>query len=92
MTTKNSVKNYATVKAAAATTATAKAAGKTVGLAGKAALSLVGLVQIGLALAAFSDLWARPAKQVRLTKPAWIPIILINWVGPLAYFVGGVKR
>jgi len=49
-------------------------------------------VQIGLALAAFSDLWARPAKQVRMTKPAWIPIILINWIGPLAYFVGGVKR
>lgn len=59
---------------------------------GKIALSLVGIVQIGLALAAFSDLWARPDKEVRLTKPAWIPIILINWVGPLAYFVAGVKR
>ncbi|GAA1734117.1 PLDc N-terminal domain-containing protein [Microbacterium paludicola] len=58
----------------------------------KVALALVGLVQIGLALAAFSDLWARPATQVRMTKPAWIPIILINWIGPLAYFVGGVKR
>ncbi|WP_345751405.1 PLDc N-terminal domain-containing protein [Microbacterium rhizophilus] len=59
---------------------------------GKVVLSLLGVVQIGLALAAFSDLWARPAKEVRMTKPAWIPIILINWVGPLAYFVGGVKR
>jgi len=59
---------------------------------GKIALSLVGVVQLGLALAAFSDLWARPAKQVRMTKPAWIPIILINWVGPLAYFVAGVRR
>lgn len=58
----------------------------------KVALALVGLVQIGLALAAFSDLWARPATQVRMTKPAWIPIILINWIGPLAYFVGGVRR
>ncbi|MFL0410912.1 PLDc N-terminal domain-containing protein [Microbacterium paludicola] len=58
----------------------------------KVALALVGLVQIGLALAAFSDLWARPATQVRMTKPAWIPIILINWIGPFAYFVGGVKR
>lgn len=56
------------------------------------ALALVGLVQLGLALAAFSDLWARPATQVRMTKPAWIPIILINWIGPLSYFVGGVKR
>jgi hypothetical protein len=58
----------------------------------KVALALIGLVQIGLALAAFSDLWARPATQVRMTRPAWIPIILINWIGPLAYFVGGVKR
>lgn len=90
MTTKNSVKDYA--KAATATAATAKVAEKTVGLAGKIVLALAGIVQIGLALAAFSDLWARPAKDVRMTKPAWIPIILINWVGPLAYFVAGVRR
>lgn len=65
---------------------------KPVSLPAKIVMSLVGIVQIGLALAAFSDLWARPAKQVRMSKPAWIPIILINWIGPLAYFVGGVKR
>ncbi|MER7798440.1 hypothetical protein [Microbacterium sp. NPDC096154] len=68
------------------------AAKKPVSVPGRILLSLVGVVQVGLALAAFSDLWARPAKDVRLTKPAWIPIILINWIGPLAYFVGGVKR
>ncbi|MBO3663016.1 PLDc N-terminal domain-containing protein [Microbacterium stercoris] len=90
MTTKNSVKDYA--KVTAATAATAKTAEAGVGLVGKAFLSLLGLVQIGLALAAFSDLWARPEKQVRMTKLAWIPIILINWIGPLAYFIGGVKR
>lgn len=58
----------------------------------KVALSIVGLAQIALALAAFSDLWARRADEVRMSKPAWIPIILINWIGPLAYFIGGVKR
>lgn len=69
---------------------------KNVSPVAKGLLGLVGAVvtaaQLGLALAAFSDLWARPARQVRLAKPAWIPVILINWVGPLAYFVGGVKR
>ncbi|GAB3280914.1 PLDc N-terminal domain-containing protein [Microbacterium sp. Root53] len=65
---------------------------KTVSPPAKLALGIVGLLQIALALAAFSDLWARRDSEIRMTKPAWIPIILINWIGPLAYFIGGVKR
>lgn len=84
MTSKNTIAQSVAAKSAAAQ--------KNVSPVAKLALSLLGLVQLGLALAAFSDLWARPATQVRMTKPAWIPIILINWIGPLAYFVGGVKR
>ncbi|GAA3658698.1 PLDc N-terminal domain-containing protein [Microbacterium marinilacus] len=67
-------------------------ANKDVSLPGRLLLGVVGLVQIALALAAFSDLWARRDGEVRGSKPAWIPVILINWLGPLAYFVFGVKR
>ena len=47
---------------------------------------LFGVVQLALAFLAFWDLAHRPADQVRGPKPAWIPVILINWIGPLAYF------
>lgn len=59
---------------------------------GQFLLGIVGTFQIALALAAFSDLWARDHDEVRGPKPAWIPVILINWIGPLVYFIGGVKR
>ena len=48
--------------------------------------SLFAVVQLALAFLAFWDLTHRPADQVRGPKPAWIPVILINWIGPLAYF------
>ncbi len=47
---------------------------------------LFAVVQLALAFLAFWDLTHRPATQVRGPKPAWIPVILINWIGPLAYF------
>ena len=49
-------------------------------------LGVVGLMQLTLAFLAYWDLAQRPARQVRGPKPVWIPVILINWVGPLAYF------
>jgi hypothetical protein len=52
----------------------------------RVALGLVGIVQAALAFLAFWDLARRPAAQVRGPKPVWIPVILINWIGPLTYF------
>jgi hypothetical protein len=52
----------------------------------RVALGVVGLVQVALAFLAFWDLAQRPASQVRGPKPVWIPVILVNWVGPLTYF------
>jgi hypothetical protein len=49
-------------------------------------LGIVGIVQVALAFLAFWDLAHRPAGQVRGPKPVWIPVILINWIGPLSYF------
>lgn len=51
-----------------------------------------GAVQIGLAVAAGIDLARRPAEQVRGPKPAWAAALLVNFVGPLAYFAFGRRR
>jgi hypothetical protein len=47
---------------------------------------LFGVVQFALAFLAFWDLAHRPAPRVCGPNPAWIPVILINGIGPLAYF------
>lgn len=55
-------------------------------------LGLVGLVQIAFTLFAFLDLAGREQHEVRMPKAAWIPILLVNWIGPASYFAVGVKR
>ncbi len=59
---------------------------KDVATAQRAAFGIIGIVQAALAFLAFWDLAHRPARDIRGPKPAWIPVILINWIGPLAYF------
>jgi drug/metabolite transporter (DMT)-like permease len=56
------------------------------------AVGVVGIVQAAFAFLAFWDLWHRDAREVKWSKPAWIPIILVNWIGPAAYFLFGIKR
>ena len=55
---------------------------------------VVGLAasQITLAVLAFVDLARRPNDNVRGPKTAWIPVILVDWIGPITYFVVGRKR
>jgi hypothetical protein len=60
--------------------------GKEVSPARRVVFGLFGIVQVAFAFLAFWDLAHRPASQVRGPKPVWVPVILINWVGPLAYF------
>jgi hypothetical protein len=52
----------------------------------KAGLGVLGLLQAAFAFLAFWDLAHRRAEEVRGPKPVWIPVILINWIGPLTYF------
>ncbi|MCH6229181.1 PLDc N-terminal domain-containing protein [Microbacterium sp. CFH 31415] len=59
---------------------------------GRAVLGLVGLVQVAFAFLAFWDLAHRDAAEVRGPKPAWIPAILVNWIGPASYFLFGIRR
>lgn len=58
----------------------------------KAGLGLAGVVQVTLAFLAFWDLANRDPDDVRGPKPAWIPAILVNWIGPLAYFSVGIRH
>ncbi|MGP3536213.1 PLDc N-terminal domain-containing protein [Microbacterium sp. RD1] len=55
-------------------------------------LGLLGLVQVVFAFLAYWDLWLRNSREVRGPKPVWIPVILVNWLGPLAYFAFGIRH
>ena len=45
-----------------------------------------GAVQVGLLAAALVDIRRRPADQVRGSKPMWVALSFVNFIGPLAYF------
>ena len=55
----------------------------------KAAVVLLGSLQLSLAATAWSDLARRPARQVNGRKGLWAAVIAVNWIGPLAYFRWG---
>jgi hypothetical protein len=52
----------------------------------------VGIVQVGLCIAALLDIRRRPADQINGSKPMWVALSFLNTVGPLAYFAFGRKR
>lgn len=55
----------------------------------KAAVVALAAVQVSLAVAAWADLAARPAEQVRGPKRRWALVIAVNFVGPILYFRRG---
>ena len=56
------------------------------------AVGVVGAAQVTLTAAAYRGLVRRPAEQVNGTKLAWGLALLVNWVGPIAYFLDGRKN
>ncbi|MCC6237878.1 MAG: PLDc_N domain-containing protein [Dehalococcoidia bacterium] len=52
-------------------------------------IGLAAVVQFALLAAAQADLLRRPASGVRGSKWAWRAISLVNFVGPVAYFLFG---
>ncbi|MET2012353.1 PLDc N-terminal domain-containing protein [Microbacterium chocolatum] len=58
----------------------------------RAALGLIGIVQVAFAFLAFWDLSHRDDADVRGPRSAWVPVILVNWIGPAAYFLFGIRR
>jgi len=60
--------------------------------AAKTGLGIAGIVQAAFAFLAFWDLTHRDQRGVRGAKPVWVPVILVNWIGPAAYFLFGIRR
>ncbi|MEV8274517.1 PLDc N-terminal domain-containing protein [Microbacterium sp. NPDC077184] len=58
----------------------------------RVAFGATGLVQVAFAFLAFWDLSHRDEDEVRGPKPVWVPVILVNWIGPAAYFLFGIRR
>lgn len=50
------------------------------------------IVQIALLVLAQRDLAKRPAEQVRGPKGVWRMATMVNFVGPIAYFLWGKKK
>jgi hypothetical protein len=55
----------------------------------RAGVGVLGVVQVGLLVAAQIDLTRRTDEQINGPKPLWRAITFINFVGPLAYFAFG---
>lgn len=58
----------------------------------RAGVIVGGAVQLALMVLAQRDLSHRTAGQVRGPKWLWRGAVLVNFVGPIAYFVFGRKR
>jgi hypothetical protein len=58
----------------------------------KMAIILTGMLQVTLLAAALIDLLRRPAVAVRGSKWMWLPLVFINFFGPICYFIIGRKR
>ena len=62
------------------------------GTLARVAIAVAAMTQISFAVLAFWDLAHRSPAGVRGPKQAWVPAILVNWIGPAAYFVFGIRR
>jgi hypothetical protein len=60
--------------------------------AARAGVVAVGIVQMAMMLAAQRDISRRPAAQINGPKAAWRAAALINFIGPMGYFILGRKR
>jgi Phospholipase_D-nuclease N-terminal len=52
----------------------------------------LGVVQLGLLVAALGDIYRRPAEEIRGAKPLWAAAAFVNFVGPVSYFLFGRRR
>jgi len=53
---------------------------------------VMGVVQVGLLVAALYDIHQRSDQELTASKRAWTAIAFINYVGPIAYFLFGRKE
>lgn len=60
--------------------------------AARASFVAIGIAQVSLMIAAQRDISRRPAEQINGPKAAWRLASMINFIGPMGYFVLGRKR
>jgi hypothetical protein len=60
--------------------------------ASRAGTVAVGIAQVSLLVAAQRDISRRPAELINGPKGAWRLAALLNFIGPMGYFVFGRKR
>ncbi len=53
------------------------------------AIVSAGVVQNALLIAAWVDLYRRPADQVKGSRRLWAVGALVSWIGPISYYVFG---
>ena len=52
-------------------------------------MSVAAVVEVAMTLAAWRDLASRPAERVRGSRRLWALAVLVQPVGPVAYFAMG---
>jgi len=57
----------------------------------RAAIVLLGTVQLMLLAAALRDIHRRSPREISGSKYLWIAVIFVNFIGPIAYFLLGRK-
>ncbi|MCU1436229.1 MAG: hypothetical protein JWR71_2954 [Pseudarthrobacter sp.] len=60
--------------------------------AARASFVAIGIAQVSLMIAAQRDISKRPAELINGPKAAWRMASMINFIGPMGYFVLGRKR
>ena len=50
---------------------------------------LSGILQLSLFAAAVYDILKRPTDQIKRSKPFWLAVSLVNFIGPISYFLFG---
>jgi len=57
----------------------------------RAAVVLLGTLQMALLAAALWDIHRRPEEEIRGSKRMWTAAAFVNFIGPIAYFLFGRK-
>ncbi|PJI84865.1 PLD nuclease N-terminal domain-containing protein [Luteimicrobium subarcticum] len=53
---------------------------------------VLGVAQLALTVSAYRDLSQRDEDEIEGTKLAWGVAILVNWIGPITYYLKGRKN
>lgn len=65
---------------------------KDLGAMEKSAVICLSVAQLSLLVAALTDIYRRPAGEIRGGKPAWAAASFVSFAGPISYFVFGRKK